>query len=65
MKIKWTNKYSKETGFVESINSRDRHFVNTYDYDKAKTFTKTTVSKALKKLQEIGECENNDFEVID
>lgn len=65
MKIKWTNKYSKETGFVESINSRDRHFVNTYDYDKAKTFTKATVTKALKKLQEIGESENNDFGVID
>ena len=63
--IKWTNKYSNETGFVESINSKERHFVNTYEKDKAKQFIKANATKALKKLEEIGECVNNTFEVIE
>jgi hypothetical protein len=65
MKIKWTNKYSNESGYVESIDTKGGHFVNTYDYEKAKVYnTKGNATKALNKLQEIGECVNNTFELV-
>ena len=64
--IKWTNKYSNETGYVLSVKKADGHFVNTADASEAKTFSRQCdVSRTLKTLEEIGECENNTFEVVE
>lgn len=64
--IKWTNKYSNEQGYVLSIKKADGHFENTYDISEAKVFSRQCdVARAMNTLEAIGECENNDFEVID
>lgn len=65
MIIKWTNRYSGEVGYVKSIDYRNKHFNNTFDIAEAKDFGKeSTVKKAIDKLVEYGENENNTFEVI-
>ena len=65
MIIKWTNRYSGEVGYVKSIDYRNKHFNNTFDIAEAKDFSKeSTVKKAIDKLVEYGENENNTFEVI-
>ena len=64
--IKWTNKYSNEQGYVMSAKKADGHFVNTYDVAEAKTFTRQCdIVRTLNTLEEIGECENNTFEVVE
>lgn len=64
--IKWTNKYSNEEGYVQSVSKTEGHFVNTYEVAEAKTFKRECdVARALNTLEAIGECENNDFEVIE
>ena len=61
-KIKWINKFSQETGFVESIETKEKHFVNTFDESKAKKFkTAEAAQKAINKLVGFGEAEANDF----
>ena len=66
MIIKWTNKYSQEQGFVQSIVKAEGHFVNTYDAAEAKVYKRQCdVTKALNVLNSIGESENNNFEVIE
>lgn len=65
MIIKWTTRYSGEVGYVKSIDYRNKHFNNTFDIAEAKDFGKeSTVKKAIDKLVEYGENENNTFEVI-
>lgn len=64
--IKWTNKYSGETGYVASIDSKEKHFVNTSDVQDARVFTNAGLAAAgIKQLTTYGEAENNVFEVID
>lgn len=64
--IKWTNRYSNESGFVKSINTKGNHFVNTFDINEAKTYKKEeTANTAITQLINFGEGENNHFEVID
>ena len=64
--IKWTNKYSNEEGYVQSVSKTEGHFVNTYEIAEAKTFKRECdVARALNTLVAIGECENNDFEVVE
>ena len=64
--LKWTNKYSNEQGYVKSVKKADGHFVNTNDASEAKTFARNADgTKALKVLEEIGECENNNFEAVE
>lgn len=66
MKIAWTNRYSKESGFVKSIDYKNKHFNNTYFVEEAKNFpTRDSVNKAIDKLIEYGEGNDNDFNVID
>lgn len=63
--IKWTNKYSGETGYVESISTKEQHFVNTYDIDSAKRYKSASVAKRMiSSLESFGEAVNNDFEII-
>lgn len=63
--IKWTNKYSGETGFVESISSKENCFYNTYEQAKAKQYKSASVAKRMiSTLTLYGEAENNNFEVV-
>lgn len=64
--IKWTNKYSNESGFLKSVKKADGHFVNTFDVAEAKTFARQCdIVRTMNVLESIGECENNDFEVVE
>lgn len=63
--LKWTNRFSKETGYVKSICVSERHFVNTDQIEKARNFQyDATCKKALAQLEEFGEAVNNTFEVL-
>ena len=64
--IKWTNKFSNESGYIMSLSKTEGHFVNTYDVSEAKTFSRPSdVARALNTLEAIGEGENNTFEVVE
>lgn len=65
MIIKWTNKFSGESGYVASVSRKDKHFVSTDDASKAKSYSSKTVSNIVKELIEYGEGENNDFEIVE
>lgn len=62
MKIKWTNKWSGDTGFVKSINSKKKEFENTFDESEAKVFSKNVVSRTLKQLDSY--CDWNTYEAV-
>ena len=64
MIIKWTNKFSGESGYVKSISVKGKHFNNTYNKDEARVFTsKGRLTAALNQLKSFGETQNNDFTV--
>lgn len=65
MIIKWTNKYSGETGYVASVSRKEGHFINTYNREEAKDYSAKTVSKIVHDLIAFGEGEENVFEVIE
>jgi hypothetical protein len=65
MVIKWTNRYSGETGYVASISRKERHFINTYDRNEAKDYSSKTVYKMIDDLVSFGEAEDNIFEAIE
>ncbi|MBQ2659203.1 MAG: hypothetical protein IJF87_11630 [Erysipelotrichaceae bacterium] len=65
MIIKWTNKYSGETGYVASVSRKEGHFINTYNREEAKDYSAKTVSKIVDDLIAFGEGEENVFEVIE
>ena len=58
--LKWTNKFSNETGYVESVSAKEKHFVNTFDVNAAKRYSSRTVANRIN-----GEAENNDFEIVE
>lgn len=62
MKIKWTNKESKETGYVKVIHKKEGYFENTYDIKEAKIFSKGTVEKAVEQLMTT--TPQNDYEIV-
>lgn len=65
-RIKWTNKYSGETGYVESIGSKEKHFVSTNDVHSARIFMNAGLAAVgVKQLTSYGEAENNVFEIVD
>ena len=64
VKIKWTNKYSGETGYVESVSAKNRCFINTPNKKDAKAYSEKAIKGVLTKLESYGEAENNDFEVV-
>ena len=39
VKIKWTNKFSNETGYVASVSAKNKCFVNTFDKNEAKEYS--------------------------
>lgn len=63
--IKWRNKFSNETGYVESISARDKHFINTFDESSAKKYSSMAIARRMiTTLSSYGEAENNDFDVV-
>lgn len=62
--LKWTNKFSGETGYVKSISNKEKHFVNTFDMNEAHSYSESSVEKIMKNLSSYGELDNNNFEVI-
>lgn len=63
MKIKWTNRWSGEQGFVREVMSD--HFVNTFDEKEGANFkTRREAEKIITALFECGEGLNNSFEVV-
>lgn len=62
--IKWTNKFSGEFGYVADL--EDTHFINTWEIKDAKKFrTIKEADKTIDLLNEIGEGQNNFFELTD
>jgi hypothetical protein len=65
MIIKWINKFSREEGYVQSVSTKEKHFVNTFDRSEAKIYKTMGAAKtAVKSLISYGEGENNEFEII-
>ena len=63
--LKWTNKFSGETGYVASISTKDKHFVNTFDINEAKVYkTSVVANRMINTLAAFGEADNNTFEVV-
>ena len=62
--IKWTNKFSGETGFVASVSTKNQCFVNTFDQESAKKYSEKSIAGIMKKLEDYHETDNNDFELI-
>jgi hypothetical protein len=64
MIIKWTNKYSQETGFVKTVSKAKNCFMNTFDASEARVFkSEKDAEKAIATLTEMGEAENNIFTI--
>ena len=62
--IKWTNKYSNESGYVASISTKNECFINTFEESEAKRYSEKSVKGMLTKLEAFHETDDNDFEVI-
>ena len=62
--IKWTNKFSNESGFVESVSTKNRCFINTFEQSEAKQYSEKSVNSIMAKLESYHETDDNYFEVI-
>jgi hypothetical protein len=66
MVIKWINRFSRETGYIKTVDYKNKHFNNTFNYTEAKKFnTIESANKCISKLEEYGEGINNEFEVVE
>lgn len=66
MLIKWTNRYSQESGFVKSVDYKGKHFNNTWFEEDAQKFkTEDSANKIINRLISFGEGDYNDFEIVD
>ena len=64
--LKWTNKYSGETGYVGTVSKKKGYFTNEPDMLKAKRYvTDAAINNDLEILKSFGEFENNDFAAED
>jgi hypothetical protein len=63
--IKWTNKYSNETGYVASLSTKNKCFNNTYEQSEAKRYSEKAVNNLMSKLESYHETDNNYFEVVE
>lgn len=63
-KIKWTNKFSKETGYVKKLNRKKKYFENTFEKSEAMQFidTEENLKKAINLLNTY--CPDNIYEVV-
>ena len=62
--IKWTNKYSQETGYVASLSTKNECFYSTTEKSEAKQYSEKSVTSLMNKLESYHETDNNTFEVI-
>lgn len=61
----WTNKYSKERGFVAKVLPKAGHFVNATSKEEVKRYPNDGLASAdIKRLTEMGETENNFFTIV-
>lgn len=64
--LKWTNKFSGETGFVKNVSSKENCFHNTFDEAEAKRYNSASIARRMiTTLCSMGEGDNNDFDVIE
>ena len=64
--LKWTNKYSGETGYVGTVSKKKGYFTSEPDMLKAKRYvTDAAINNDLEILKSFGEFENNDFAAED
>ena len=64
--LKWTNKYSGETGYVGTVSKKKGYFTNEPDMLKAKRYvTYAAINNDLETLKSFGEFENNNFAAED
>ena len=60
--LKWTNKFSNETGYVKSVSWVKGCFINTWDKTDAKRYTTSKrLDNDLHILEVVGETQNNVF----
>lgn len=62
--IKWTNKFSNETGYVASVSTKNSCFINTFEQSEAKQYSEKSMKTIMAKLESYHETDNNYFEVI-
>ena len=62
--IKWTNKYSNETGYVASLSTKNKCFYNTFEQSEAKHYSEKAVASLMARLAAYHETDANIFEVI-
>ena len=63
MKIMWTNKWSKEQGYVKCINKNAGYFENTFSADEAKKFNAKNITSALRQLEKYEP--NNVYSIVE
>lgn len=63
--IKWSNTISGDTGYIERLDYKNRHFINTYDESNAFWFEAEVLNDLLELLHEYNESKNNLFEAIE
>ncbi len=64
--LKWTNKYSLESGYVKRVMKVKGHFENTANQAEAKKYRSEKMAlKDIEVLTDIGEAQNNVFEVVE
>ena len=62
--LKWTNIYSNETGYVGSVSKKNGYFINAPEKADAKKYaSEKAAEKEIALLVELGEAENNRFEI--
>lgn len=60
--LKWTNKYSNETGYVGKVLKSKGHFISAENKEDAKKYSSLKmVQKDIELLETLGEAENNIF----
>ena len=63
--LKWTNKYSQETGYVGKVLKSKGHFVNAECKEEAKKYaSEKSAIKDVAILDSIGETEANSFHIV-
>ena len=48
--IKWTNKFSNETGYVASLSTKNKCFINTFEESEAKRYSEKSVASLMTSL---------------
>lgn len=64
--VKWTNKFSNESGFVGKVFKSKGYFENTFEQKEAKKYRyKPEAERDIEFLNSAGEGDNNYFEIIE